>query len=120
MITLNISARKCEVNDELQGYMERKLGKLDKFFPRLHQPTGMTIELTRDEAAPPDKRYHIAVNIAAPHHPMHAETATMNPHSAVDIIEAKLKEQIRKYKEKQAPKRLTFKRMEPISTNEEE
>lgn len=120
MITLHISARKCEVNDELESYMERKLGKLDKYFPRQHQPTGMVIELTRDESVGPDKRYHISVNIAAPQHPMHAETATMNPHSAVDIIEAKLKEQIRKYKEKHTPRRLSLKRMAPITTADEE
>lgn len=114
MIALHISTRKCEVNEELEAYMERKLGKLDKYFPRKHQPTGMSIELTRDERVEPDKRYHISVTITAPQHPMHAETATMNPHSAVDIIEAKLKEQIRKYKEKHSPRRITLKRMAPL------
>ena len=120
MIALQIAARKFEVTDELENYIERKLAKLDKYFPRNHQPTGLKVEIARDESVTPDKRYHISVQLTAPQHKMHAETATMNPHSAVDIIEAKLKDQIRKYKDKHLPKRLTLKRFLPSTPGEEE
>lgn len=110
MIQYTISARKLEVDQELTEYIERKLARLDKYFPRTHQPIAMRVELHRDEAAQPDKRYHASVQIEVDGPDMSAETATMNPHSAVDIVEAKLKEQIRKYKDKHSPRRLTLKR----------
>ncbi len=113
MIQTQIVGRKFEVDAELQKYIERKLGKLDKYFPRTGQPVGMRIEILRDERADPDKRYHLSVKVDVPGNDILAETATMNPHSAVDIVEVKLKDQIRKYKEKAAPKRLSMKRVLP-------
>ncbi len=110
MITYQIVARKLEVDEELTEYIEKKLARLDKYFPKNHQPISMRVELRRDEAAQPDKRYHVTVQIEIDGPDMTAETATMNPHSAVDIVEAKLKEQIRKYKNKHSPRRLTLKR----------
>ena len=120
MIALQIATRKFDLDDDLQGYVERKLAKLDRYFPRHHQPTALKVEISRDESVAPDKRYHISVQLTAPQHQMHAETATMNPHSAVDIIEAKLKDQIRKYKDKHAPKRLTLKRLLPSASASEQ
>ncbi|MFO0955683.1 MAG: ribosome-associated translation inhibitor RaiA [Candidatus Saccharibacteria bacterium] len=113
MIKHTITARKLEVDQELKEYIERKLGRLDKYFPRTHQPESMRVELHRDEAAEPDKRYHVTAQISVSGPDLQAETATINPHSAVDIIEAKLKDKIRKYKAKHSPRRFTLKRETP-------
>jgi putative sigma-54 modulation protein len=110
MIKYTVSARKLEVDRELTSYIERKIAKLDRYFPRAHRPVGARIELHRDEAASPDKRYVASAHIEVQGPDLHAETATINPHSAIDILEAKLKDQIRKYKEKHVPKRFTLKR----------
>lgn len=105
-----ISSRKIEVDKELTSYIERKIAKLDRYFPRTHRPVGVQVELHRDEAASPDKRYVASALIEVQGPDLHAETVTMNPHSAIDILEAKLKDQIRKYKAKHVPKRFTLKR----------
>lgn len=111
MIQVQIGSKKFEVEDELEQYIQRKLGRLDRYFPRRHQPTRLHVEILRDEKATPDKRYKLTALLEAPGPDMHAQTRAMNPHSAVDILEAKLKEQIRKYKDKHIPKRLDVKRL---------
>ncbi len=107
MIKTNITVRKFDADGELERYIARKLSKLDRYFPHAHRPTGMRVELHRDEAADPAKRYHGKVHVLAPKQEILAETASMNPHTVVDILEAKLREQIRKYKAKHAPRRLS-------------
>ena len=118
MIEFQIVGRKYEIDDELKDYIGRKLGRLDKYFPRAHQPIGMRVEVERHEAANPDKRFRVKVHVNAPKEELVAETATINPHSAVDVIEAKLKHQIGDYKSKFIPKRLTLKRNRSVLTED--
>ncbi len=116
MMKYTIAARKLEVDKDLTSYIERKIAKLDRYFPRAHRPVGVSVELHRDETAAPDKRYVASAHIEVQGPDLHAETATINPHSAIDILEAKLKEQIRKYKEKHVPKRFSLKRDGSVET----
>ena len=110
MIATTITGRKYEVEAELQDYIGRKLSKLDRYFPRQHQPTSMQIEVERQETAEPAKRYRVLAKVEVRGATMVAETATINTHSAVDVVEAKLKHQIREYKVKSQPRRFTLKR----------
>ncbi len=117
MINTTKTFRKFEADTELHRYIDRKLSKLDRYFPRSHRPTGMRVELHRDEAADPAKRYVGHAHISVAKQDIIAETASMNPHTVVDILEAKLKDQIRKYKEKHIPRRLNvgkFFQAEPV------
>lgn len=116
MMEYTIVARKLEVDRELTSYVERKIAKLDRYFPRHHRPVGVKVELQRDDGATPDRRYTASARIAVQGPDIYAETSTMNPHSAVDILEAKLKEQIRKYKAKHLPKRFSLKRSSIIES----
>jgi len=121
MIQTTIALRKFEADAELTRYIERKLGKLDKYFPRHHQPTGLRVELHRDESADPAKRFHGLARLAVAGPDIVAETSSMNPHTVVDILEAKLKEQIRRYKDKHIPRRFTLKRSpQPLDTEDTE
>lgn len=116
MIQTQITGRKYEVDQELQDYIGRKLGKLDRYFPRNHQPVSMEVEVERSESSEPAKRYRVLAKVEVKGTQMIAETATINPHSAVDVIEAKLKHQIQEYKAKYVPRRFTLKResMPPV------
>lgn len=110
MIDTNFLGRKYQIDEELKDYIGRKLSKLDKYFPRQHQPTSMEVEVERQDAAEPAKRYRVLAKIEVRGLTMVAETSTINPHSAVDVVEAKLKHQIREYKAKSQPRRFTLKR----------
>lgn len=109
MINIQLTGRKFEIDDELKAYIDRKLGGLDKYLPRGHKNQGMTVEIFRDPSGKEDNRYKIVAVLRVQGPDLVAETATINPHSAVDIVEQKLKIQIRKYKDKAKPHRVSVK-----------
>lgn len=109
MIKLQITGRKYEIDDNLHKYVTRKLGSLDKYMPRNHKAKGMSVEIFRDPSGKEDNRYKVKAVLEVPGPDMVAETATINPHSAIDIVEQKLKLQIKKYKEKHSTKRFRIK-----------
>lgn len=111
MIQLQLSGRKYEISPEIAKYVRQKLGKLDKYIPHSHPARGMTVEIFRDPSGREDNRYKVTAILDVPGQEIVAETATINPHAAIDIVEAKLKDQIRKYKDKHKPKRFRVKEM---------
>lgn len=117
MMKYTIAARKLEVDSDLESYIERKIAKLDRFFARAHRPVGVRIELHRDDVASPDKRYVASARIEVQGPDLFAETATINPHSAVDILEAKLKDQIRKHKQKHLTRRFRLRRKDDLEAS---
>jgi len=120
MIAIQLSARAYEIDDELRKYVHKKLGRLDKYLPRTHQATGMNVEIFRDPSGKEDNRYKVTAKVSVPGSDIVAETATMNPHSAVDIVEEKLLIQIRKYKDKHTTKRFRVKDLLTGSESSEE
>ena len=110
MIDVHLTGRNFEIDGELKSYINRKLGGLDKYLPRGHRNQGMTVEILRDPSGKEDNRYKIVAVLRVQGPDLVAETATINPHSAVDIAEQKLKIQIRKYKDKARPRRIGVKR----------
>lgn len=111
MIKLQLTGRKYEIDDELSRYTKKRLGSLDKYLPRKHKAQQMHVEIHRDPSGKEDNRYKVKANLHLPEHEIVAETATMNPHAAVDIVREKLKLQIRKYKEKHATRRFRIKEL---------
>ena len=109
MIDIQLVGRKYEIDKELKKYVKRKLGTLDKYLPRAHKAIGMSVDIFRDPSGKEDNRYKVTVKLEVPGQDIIAETATINPHSAIDIVEQKLKLQIKKYKEKHQPKRFRIK-----------
>ncbi|MEI6581565.1 MAG: ribosome-associated translation inhibitor RaiA [bacterium] len=109
MIKIQLTGRKFEIDNELKKYTNRKLGNLDKYLPRSHRNQGMTVEIFKDPSGKEDNRYKVVAVLKVQGPDIVAETATINPHSAVDIVEQKLKIQIRKYKEKHQPKKIRIK-----------
>ena len=110
MIQIHLTGRKFEIDEELHKYVEKKLGGLNKYLPRGHNNQGMTVEIFKDPSGKEDNKYKVTAILRVQGPDLIAETATINPHSAIDIVEQKLKIQIRKYKEKHQPKRNNIKR----------
>jgi ribosomal subunit interface protein len=111
MIKIQLTGRKYDIDADVKKYVNRKLGHLDKYLPSKHKAIGMTVEIFRDEAGEPDNRYKVTAILQVPGNDIVAETSTINPHSAVDIVEQKLRLQIRKYKDKHAPRRFRVKEL---------
>jgi len=111
MIQIQLTGRKYEIDKDLKKYINRKLGKLDKYLPRQHKAKGMSVEIFRDPSGKEDNRYRVKAILEVAGPDLVAETATINPHSAIDIVEQKLRLQIKKYKDKNSPRRFRIKEM---------
>ncbi len=97
---LEISGVHTKVTPELQKYITKKIGKLDRFLPK-HARESAHAEVTLKETKAKNKKECVCeVVLYLPHDTIMTKEATLNMFAAVDIVEAKLKNQLKKYKEK--------------------
>ncbi len=106
---LEISAQHTELTPELKKYIEKKIGKLDRFVPR-HARKTVHAEVKLKESRAKDKRqFGCNVVLYLPHETLDASETTVNMFAAIDIVETKLKAQLKKYKDTHTNKKLRHK-----------
>lgn len=87
------------IDENLRKYLHRKLGRLDRFMST-HARQSAHIEVTLKESKPKGaKLCHCHVTLHMPKEIIVVKESTMNMFAAVDIAEAKLKMQLKKYKD---------------------
>ena len=96
---LQINGVHADVDNDLHKYAVKKIGHLDKYMSK-HTQASAHAEIKLKESKAKDKRQHTAeVILHLPHENITAKESTMNIYAAVDIVEAKLRNQLKKYKE---------------------
>lgn len=94
------------VDSKLKNYVTKKLGKLDKYIPK-HARQSAHLEVFLKEVKIKAKTENICETVLhLPHEKLTTKEATINMYAAVDIVEAKLKNQIKKYKMKHSSPQL--------------
>jgi putative sigma-54 modulation protein len=109
MIQVELTARNYEIDDKIRAYVEDKIGGLDKYLPRRARGNvSCAIVLTDDPSGREDNRYACDAVMMVDGTKLVSCEATVNIFAAVDIVEAKLKVQLTKYKDKhvRGPRRL--------------
>ena len=94
---LEISGVNAEKWPNIEQYIERKIGRLDRLLPR-HAKKSAHVRVVLSES---NSKRRLAVCEAVmelPHNTLLAKEATANMFSSVDSVEDKLARQIRKYK----------------------
>lgn len=95
---LEIDGVHSVVNDRLRKYVAKKIGKLDKYIPR-HARLSAHAEVKLKETKAKDKNECTCeVILHLPHDTLTVRETTINMLAAIDIVEAKLKNQLKKYK----------------------
>jgi putative sigma-54 modulation protein len=95
---LEISGVHTDVDGNLRKYVMRKIGGLDHYLSR-HTRASAHAEVKLKEAKSKDKnRYACEVIMHLPHETLRVEERTVNMYAAVDIVEEKVKQQLKKYK----------------------
>ena len=95
------------IDDSLQKYVVKKIGRLDRYLPRHHRDSvHAMVELKEASKAKEQKKYTCAVVLNMPHGTISVAESTMNMYAAIDIVEEKLKQQIKKYKDTHASGKL--------------
>ena len=94
---LEINGINVEVSVDLEKYILKKIGRLDRLMPR-HAKKSVHARVILSETKAKKKLAVCEVILELPHNNLLAKEATVSMFSAVDIVEAKLSRQIRKYK----------------------
>lgn len=95
------------IDENLQKYVTRKIGRLDRYMPRAHRDSAHAIvELKEAAKAKEQKRYTCDVTLHMPRETLEVKESTLNMYAAIDIVEEKLKQRIKKYKETHASGKL--------------
>ena len=94
-----ITGIKYDVDETTKKYITKKIGRLDRFLPR-HARKSVTAEVKIKEVNKDHgNKYEAEVTINVPDKHLTAKDSTLNVLAAIDIVEAKLVTQLRKYKD---------------------
>lgn len=103
---LEISGVHTTVDEKLRKYVSTKIGKLDRCMNK-HTAASAHAEVLLKETNSKDKKDCICeVVLHLPKETIITKEATLNMYAAVDIVEAKLKNRLKKYKETHGNPRL--------------
>jgi putative sigma-54 modulation protein len=95
---IEITGVHTEATDDIREYVEKKLGKLDLYIPK-HARESAHMEVWLKEERAKDKKESTAeIVLFLPGETLSAKESTVNIYAAIDIVEQKIKTQIRKYK----------------------
>jgi len=97
--SIDVTGIKYEVDEKTLKYVTEKIGKLDRYIPS-HARRTMTADVklkqvNRDHG----NKYEAEIIVHVPEKVMTAKDSTFNMMAAIDIVEAKLIAQLRKYKD---------------------
>ena len=96
---LDIAGVHTEITPELRKYVEKKIGKLDRYIAK-HAREAAHAEVKLRETKSKDKnRFNCTVVIFNQDGDVEASESTINMFAAIDIVETKLKTQLKKKKE---------------------
>lgn len=96
---IELSGVHLDIDKKLQAYTMKKIGKLDKYLPRHARESANAEIFLKESKSKKNNQQTCKVVLELPKEVIIVEESTMNIYAAVDIVEAKLKNRIRKYKE---------------------
>src|SRR5919201_646828 len=97
-VAVHLKGHHFVITDDLRRYVERKLGRLDRFLPSLHE---LTVELTHQaHARNAAARFVAEATVPAPGAILRAEERAASPQAAIDAVTDRLERQIERFKSK--------------------
>jgi len=103
---ITIDGIHTEVSDELKKYVYRKIGRLDRYIP-LHARKSVHVDIKLKERKIKAHTECMAeVIMHLPKEIITSKETTVNLFAAIDVVEEKLKNQIKKYKSKHGTGRI--------------
>ena len=96
---LEINGVHMKADKKLHAYVTKKIGKLDRYIPRHARESAHAEVFLKEVKIKTKKECLCEVVLHLPKETLTTKESTMNMFAAVDIVEAKLKNQLKKYKE---------------------
>ena len=101
--SIDISSKRYEVDETTIKYVLKKIGRLDRYLPRHARKTATADVRLSQINGDHGNKYEAEVILNIPDKRITVTDSTVNMLAAIDIIEAKLVTQLRKYKEANIP-----------------
>lgn len=89
-----------EINEELAKYIRKKIGKLDRHLKRDDREFARADVKIKESTGKGGKKCTAEVLLHIPGVKLTATESTINMYAAIDIVEAKLQNQLKRHKEK--------------------
>lgn len=96
---LEISSQHTETGVQLQKYIAKKIGQLDRYVGRRARQSVHAEVKLKEAKVKGKQRYTCEVILRLPEETLHITETAINMFAAVDIVESKLKIQLKKYKD---------------------
>lgn len=103
---MEIAGVHMEIEPKLHKYVTKKMGAMDKYLPRHARLSAYLEVFLKEQKIKTNSQYTCEVVLSLPQDVIRISETTMNIYAAVDIVETKLKNQIRKYKDAHSKKRI--------------
>lgn len=97
---IQINGIHANVDDDLHKYIVKKIGHLDKYLPKSARQSAHAAVKIKESTIKTKRQHTCEVVLHLPNDTITTKETTMNIYAAVDIVEAKLQNQLKKYKEK--------------------
>lgn len=97
---LEISGVHSEIDDDLRKYVMKKIGRLDLYMSAYARKTAHAEVKLKENKAKKKQERTCEVILHLPHDTIMVKETTINIYAAIDVVEAKLKNRLKKYKEK--------------------
>jgi ribosomal subunit interface protein len=86
-------------DENLEKYVMKKIGRLDRYLPRHCKDSAHAEVLLKEGKAKDGRDYCAEVTLHLPQEVINVSETSINMYAAIDIVELKVKQRIRKYKE---------------------
>jgi ribosomal subunit interface protein len=96
---LEIQGVHTTLDPRLRRYVMRKIGGLDRYLPRHARESAHAEVHLKEAKIKRDNGSACEVTLFLPHETIVIKERALNMYAAVDIVEAKLKQQLKKYKD---------------------
>lgn len=96
---LEINGIHADIDKKLYDYAEKKIGKLDRYMPRRVRESAHAEVFLKEKKIKTKKECTCEVVMRLPKETITVKETTMNMFAALDIVETKLKNQLKKYKD---------------------
>lgn len=103
---MNLQVKGGHDDQDLIKYVDKKIGQLDKYVPRQARQAARAEVKFKDVRLNGKDQRLCEVVVHLPHDIISVQEATVNAYASVDIVEAKLRNQLKRYKDKHSVAKL--------------
>ncbi len=96
---LEINGIHTEVTDDLAKYVKKKIGKLDQYLPSFAKESAHAEVKLKEQKIKARVQCTCEAILYLPKETLNVKETTVNMFAAIDVVEEKLKNQVKKYKQ---------------------